>query len=424
MVSPTTTREVLYVAATRGRESNRLYVDVAYDPDPDTSHEGMTEQQTVRAVLAGVLANQGADLSAHETLRRAQHHAEDFTVLAGEYQTMAREAQEQRWDTLLGRCGLDGEQLVQVRESEAYGPLLAALRDAEARGLNAEAAFPKLVVGRPLDDAEDPAAVLHERVDRWVSAAGSRRQAASNLIAGLIPRAGGIADPDMARALSDRDQAMERRAREMAGHAVEHAQVWASRLGTPPSDPAAGETWMQAVSTVAAYRDRWGIGNDHRPLGPERAVKTIEAIGHRKRAQAAAERALGEWKQNVPKESRTANLVGELYELLAELDVRSWDLSDPLAVNRLGTLARLSSLLADYESVRRRARPDPDSPGEQVGGPDRGLWYYRNLGLHIINYAQGAYEGFEGEADFALDAVGRPCTGPRAWSGRWCSSPP
>jgi hypothetical protein len=96
----------------------------------------------------------------------------------------------------------------------------------------------------------------------------------------------------MARALSDRDQAMERRAREMAGHAVEPAQVWVRRLGTPPSDPATREMWMQAVSTVAAYRDRWGIANDHRPLGPESAVKTIEAIGHCKRAQAAVERAL------------------------------------------------------------------------------------------------------------------------------------
>ena len=107
----------------------------------------------------------------------------------------------------------------------------------------------------------------------------------------------------------------------------------------------------------------------------------------------------------MPRTDRPANLVGEFYELLDELDVRSWDLSDPLTVNRLGTLARFSSLLADYESVRRRARPDPDAPGEQVGGQDRGIWYYRNLAIHIINYAQGAYEGFDGEADFALDAV-------------------
>ena len=97
--------------------------------------------------------------------------------------------------------------------------------------------------------------------------------------------------------------------------------------------------------------------------------------------------------------------MAEFYELLDELEVRSWDLSDPLRVNRLGTLARFSSLLVDYESVRRRARPDPDAPGEQLGGQDRGIWYYRNLAIHIINYAQGAYEGFDGEADFVLNAV-------------------
>ena len=80
-------------------------------------------------------------------------------------------------------------------------------------------------------------------------------------------------------------------------------------------------------------------------------------------------------------------------------------------MNRLGTLARFSSLLVDYESVRRRARPDPDAPGEQLGGQDRGMWYYRNLAIHIINYAQGAYEGFDGEADFVLER-GRPHHGP------------
>jgi DNA helicase-2/ATP-dependent DNA helicase PcrA len=116
-------------------------------------------------------------------------------------------------------------------------------------------------------------------------------------------------------------------------------------------------------------------------------------------------RFLQQWKLAVPRTDRTSDLVGELYELLDELTVRTWDLSSALTVNRLGTLARFSSLLADYESVRRRARPDPDVPGEQVGGEDRGSWYYRNLGLHIINYAQGTYEGFDGEADFALDAV-------------------
>jgi len=292
MVSPTTTREVLYVAATRGRESNRLYVDTAYDPDPATSHEGMVEAQSATDVLVGVLGNEGADISAHETMRRAQHQAEDFTALAGEYQTLARVAQAERWDALLERCGLDTDQLEQVRASEAHGPLLAALRDAEARGLDVEATFPKLVAARTLVDVDDPAAVLHGRVDRWVTAAGSKRQAATNLIAGLIPRAEGVADPDMARALDERDRAMQRRAQELVAEAIGQGQVWVRRLGTPPTDRARREAWAQAVSTVAAYRDRWDISNDHRPLGPESAVKTIEGIGHRRRAQAAIERAL------------------------------------------------------------------------------------------------------------------------------------
>lgn len=116
-------------------------------------------------------------------------------------------------------------------------------------------------------------------------------------------------------------------------------------------------------------------------------------------------RFLRQWKTVVSRTDRRADLVGEFYELLAELDVKEWDLGDTRQVNRLGTLARFSSLLADYESVRRRARPDADVFGEQVGGEDRGSWYYKNLGLHIINYASGAYEGFDGEPDFALNAV-------------------
>jgi hypothetical protein len=81
------------------------------------------------------------------------------------------------------------------------------------------------------------------------------------------------------------------------------------------------------------------------------------------------------------------------------------DLAKPVQLNRIGTLARFSALLADYESVRRRARPDADVAGEQVGGQDRGTWYYKNLGIHIVNHAAGAYEGFEGEPDAALNAV-------------------
>ncbi len=155
--------------------------------------------------------------------------------------------------------------------------------------------------------------------------------------------------------------------------------------------------------TDTEWRDRFGPGRQITDEGLLQEYRRDFSLGeaHARRLK----RFLDEWKSVVAATTRRADLVGELYELLGVLEVRHWDLSQPLQLNRIGTLARFSSLLADYESVRRRARPDPDAPGEQVGGQDRGTWYYRNLALHIINYAQGAYEGFDGEADYVLNAV-------------------
>jgi hypothetical protein len=290
MVTPTTSREVLYVSATRGRESNKLYVDVSYDPDPMSGHFGPAAPQNARDVLAGVLATDRADLSAHETLRREQSKTEDFATLAAEYDTLARAAQAERWDGLLKAAGLDPGQLEQVRQSEAHGPLVAALRDAEARGLDVEAVFPKLVASRSLDEAEDAASVMHSRVERWARAGAPRGRAASNLIAGLIPRALGVTDPDMARALRERDVAMQTRARELAAEALEAGQPWTRVFGAPPTD--ARRQWIEAISTVAAYRHRWNIGDDDRPLGSDPDITITDFIDDRKRAAVASERVL------------------------------------------------------------------------------------------------------------------------------------
>jgi len=292
MVTPTTSREVLYVSATRGRESNRLYVELAYDPDPATGHDCPAPPQNARDVLAGVLANDRADLSAHETLRQEQSKTEDFATLAAEYDTLARAAQAERWDGLLKASGLDPGQLEQVRQSEAHGPLVAALRDAEARGLDLEAVFPKLVAARSLDGADDPASVMHSRVDRWARIATPRHRAASNLIAGLIPRALGVTDPDMERALRERDVALQVRARELAAEALEAGQHWTGVFGAPPKDAARRQQWIEAVSTVAAYRHRWNISNDDRALGSDPDSRITDFLDDRKRAAVAIERAL------------------------------------------------------------------------------------------------------------------------------------
>ncbi|MGC9962096.1 MAG: MobF family relaxase [Acidimicrobiales bacterium] len=292
LVSPSTTREALYVAATRGREANLLYVDTAYDPDPQTGHDRVGDPRTARDVLGAVLANTGAEASAHETLRRAQHDAESWTSLQAEYETLAQAAQRDRWNALLGQSGLTAQQLEDVRSSDAQGPLVAAFRRAEARGVDIGAALPHLVTARPIAEVDDVASVLHQRVERFTQAAGSRRKGSTNLIAGLVPRALNVTDPDLARALEERDHALQDRAWTLGQEAVTSRAPWLRHLGEPPANSAAQKQWLRAICTVAAYRERWSIGEDHRPLGPDSAVASAEQAGQRELARSALQQAV------------------------------------------------------------------------------------------------------------------------------------
>jgi DNA helicase-2/ATP-dependent DNA helicase PcrA len=138
----------------------------------------------------------------------------------------------------------------------------------------------------------------------------------------------------------------------------------------------------------------------------EEVFSEYAALYHLDRAHARAVRdRLIAWKAAVPSDERPVNLVQDFYELLADLGAANWDADDPMTGSRLGTLARCSTILADYEAVRRRSRPDPANAGQQIGGQDRGSWYYTNLATHIAHYAKGAYEDFDGEPDVSVDAV-------------------
>lgn len=70
VTGPGMTRESLYVVMTRGRESNHAYVATDYVADAETAH-GPRDRWAAQELLATVLDNVGAALSAHETLRAA-----------------------------------------------------------------------------------------------------------------------------------------------------------------------------------------------------------------------------------------------------------------------------------------------------------------------------------------------------------------
>jgi hypothetical protein len=142
-----------------------------------------------------------------------------------------------------------------------------------------------------LEDANEPLAVFHSRVQRWTAATQARDGTNTGLIAGLVSRASGVRNPDLDRALTERRRAMERRAQELAHLALSSGQVWVQNLGSLPNDPVRRSAWLAAVATIAAYREQWSVSNDSRPLGSDK-MQSLEHLTQRRRAQTAVDTAL------------------------------------------------------------------------------------------------------------------------------------
>lgn len=287
LVDSSMTRENLYVAMTRGRESNQAYVAV---DRPDSLHSGPhpadDDGATARSVLHGVLQNVGAELSAHESLVAEQETWGTIAQLAAEYETIAAAAQRDRWATLLHASGLPDSDAISAIESDAFGPLAAELRRAEANHHDVDALLPRLVRARGFDDADDIAAVLRHRVSAATSrAAGSgRSRKAPRLIVGLIPEATGLMSEEMRVALDERHNLIETRADAVLDRDLSKGAKWLQSLGEQPADSRGRTSWRRAARVIAAYRECYRItSNDALGGAPEAANQRIA----RSRAESA-----------------------------------------------------------------------------------------------------------------------------------------
>jgi conjugative relaxase-like TrwC/TraI family protein len=291
VVSAATTRENLYVAMTRGRDHNHAYV--VTDSVDDNHGSPDSERATARAVLTGVLANRGAELSAHQTITAEQETWGSIAQLAAEYETIAVAAQRDRWATLLRGSALTVDQVDDVLHSDAFGPFAAELRRAEANGHDVDRVLSAVVSRHRLQDADDLAAVLRHRVQLATSQPSGRRASRRRLIVGLVPEAGGPMEADMRDALEERRNLIEQRARSIAEEAIRGKAPWTRALGPRPADRALRARWDQAAITVAAYRDRYGI-EDRTLLGAKPAtdsqrIDRARALASVRRAEPEAE---------------------------------------------------------------------------------------------------------------------------------------
>ncbi|NUP74401.1 MAG: relaxase domain-containing protein [Sinomonas sp.] len=286
LVEPTTTRENLYVALTRGRDSNRAYVVLDRPDDHAEPHPSGNPESTARSVLYGVLKHVGAEPSAHETIAAEQDAWGSIAQLAAEYETIAQAAQHDRWAALIRTSGLTPAQAETVVGSEAFGALAAELRRAEANHHDVHRLLPRLVQARGFGDAEDIASVIHHRFARATArpAGSGRTRKAPHLIAGLIPHADGPMSQDMRDALDERRHLIEVRADAVLDTALQDNEPWTRSLGSVPKDAHGQRWWRQRARVVAAYRDRYAIA-DTKPLGtpPDSTAQKID----RSRAEVA-----------------------------------------------------------------------------------------------------------------------------------------
>lgn len=263
VASPQMTREALYVALTRGRDANSAYV--VTDQHHLEQHQHRDDlQNTARSILYGILQHTGAELSAHETITAEQDEWASIRQLAAEYETIAQSAQHDRWLGLLRTGGLDDTTIDDLVSSEAYGVLSTELRRLDAEGHDVDALLPQVIRPGSLDDVDDLGSLLRYRMQKVTSrfTPSTRRR---QLIAGIVPKASGHMDPEMQRALIEREKLITERAVALAHQAAGEGNSWAARALPSSADEISGD-FLERLTVVAAYRDRYGVtGPD--PLG-------------------------------------------------------------------------------------------------------------------------------------------------------------
>ncbi|MBG6226438.1 conjugative relaxase-like TrwC/TraI family protein [Arthrobacter sp. CAN_A2] len=172
-----TDRAGAYVAATRGRETNRLYIALGDDNDQTVTRDG---------VLATIAANHDSTLSAHEAVRAESVRTGDVATLAGVYAEVENAAWEAKTRTIAASV-LGPRTAVQFTSHDAWGAVATHLRAAETQGLDPAALLAQATginhdsTGRAqhadaghlrgFGDAQDPAAVLAYRLAQRIDAA-------------------------------------------------------------------------------------------------------------------------------------------------------------------------------------------------------------------------------------------------------------
>lgn len=152
-----TDRAAAYVAVSRGRESNHVYLP-------------LNEDQTRDDVLEAITAAYDRDLPAHEAVIEQTHATTSLAEMATMYDELDSTAFNQRMQaTARQRLGTD--EAAPLLDSDAWEAVVANLRTAQNHGLNAGTILEQSWRQHGLSDADDVGAVMAWRIEHRTDSA-------------------------------------------------------------------------------------------------------------------------------------------------------------------------------------------------------------------------------------------------------------
>ena len=284
-------RQWLYPAMTRGTDANLAFVFTTparladplsgsrpapelswydrirqerdgYRADPaDTGQPGSAARREPTAMLADVLARDGAELSASAIRQRTLASADHLGILHTIWTAQTRDLRNDRYRDLVTEAlppGYRHELSGQARW------LFRTLRAAELAGLDPAEVIRTAVASRDLAGARDIAAVLDARIRPRAHPLLPRPQGPW---ARRIPQLPGL---QRQAYLAQIAAMMDDRTRRLGQHTAQTMPAWAlSALGPLPADPASRHAWEQKAAAIAAYRETYGYNRPDDPIGPE-----------------------------------------------------------------------------------------------------------------------------------------------------------
>jgi hypothetical protein len=232
-------------------------------PVPEAAKQGEPRARERLAVLADVLARDGAEMSALEIQRRNLANADHLARLDAMWRDIVGRIEKDRYRHVFREL-LPSSAAADLEASYRAPWLWRTLRAAEVAGLDARDVAAEAVCDRPLDGARDIAAVIDARIRQ---ATGALPPESWRPWADRVPEVG---DPQTQAFLHDLAAAMDDRRQRIGEHTAEAVPDWAiSALGPVPPNPVDRLEWEHRAGHIGAYRELYGWDHHAEPCGPE-----------------------------------------------------------------------------------------------------------------------------------------------------------